>query len=63
MFKDEGHDFSFLTLTTGSDCCENRDMGIIANCSWVKKLDWLIKKPAELFLIATSQNERTISDN
>lgn len=54
MFKDKGHDFSFLTLTTGSDCCENKDMGIIADCSWVKKLDWLIKKPAELFLIATS---------
>ena len=59
MFKDEGHDFSFLTLTTG----KNRDMGIIANCSWVKKLDWLIKKPAELFLIAASQNEPIISDN
>ena len=44
MFKDEGHDFSFLTLTTGSDCCENRDMGIIANYS--SKKARLINKKA-----------------
>ena len=33
MFKDEGDDFSFLTLTTGSHCCEKEDMGIIAKCT------------------------------